>query len=160
MATITATKQRIRYTMLSVTINTNKAPSTAFEERAYTGELARFIRQVLGRTENWHTLLTVTPAPFEQTVDHIDVAAIGIERGPKNRRIHVHFVVTIQHHGSIDFKYHQRDWQSLVDRNVRYTRGSYVHVDLLNARHLNYSTKNAGTTKEILAEGAQLPLVW
>lgn len=144
--------------MLGITLNTNKAPATSYEELVYTSELSSFIRIELGNEDNWRPLVTVEPS--FAAIDNIDVSAIGIERGPKNHRIHAHFVVTIQHRGTVGWKYHQKDWQRLVNAKLWYTRGSYVSIQLLNSRQLNYTTKTAGTVTQLFAQGAQQPVVF
>lgn len=150
---------RIRYTMLAITINTNKAATTAAEELYLTNGLRRFISEVLGNPLNWRRLIPISP-DFS-AIDHIDVNAIGIERGPKRHRIHAHFVVTIQHHGKVllnrNMKY---KWQDLVNSKIEYTRGSNVQIDLLNSRHLNYVSKNSGGIKQIHTIGVQEPVIF
>ena len=129
----------------------------------YASQLADFFRNVLSKRENWKQLILIEPG-FE-AVDHIDISAIGIERGPKKHRIHAHFVVTIQHHGKVFWKgdwLHrgtgagsQRAWQDLVNKHIKYTRGSIASIQLLNSRQLNYTSKYAGSFREIASLGPQ-----
>lgn len=145
--------------MLAVTINTNKAPTNAAEEQWLTDGLRRFIQRDLAVVANWRRLVPVRPS-FE-AIDHIDVNAIGIERGPKRHRIHAHFVVTIQHHGSVRLnRFVRYKWQDLVNSKLPYTKGANVAVDLLNARHLNYVSKNSGTTRQLQQLGVQEAVVF
>lgn len=145
--------RRIRYTMLAVTINSNRAAATEETERLYKEELKRFIQQDLAQADNWRTLIRIEPG-FD-AIDHIDLSAIGIERGAKRHRIHAHFVVTIQHHGKVLWKYTQPAWQRLLNEKLQYTRGSNVSVDLMDSRALNYTNKNAGTVKQLASLGIQ-----
>lgn len=145
--------RRIRYTMLAVTINSNKAATTEEAERLYKDELKRFIQTDLAQGDNWRRLIRIEPG-FD-AIDHIDLSAIGIERGPKRHRIHAHFVVTIQHHGKILWRYTQRAWQQLINEKLRYTRGSNVSIDLMDSRSMNYTNKNAGTTRQLRSIGIQ-----
>lgn len=151
---------RIRYTMLAITINLNRAPKSAVEEEYLAGGLRRLVAVDLATTANWKLLLPVKPA-FE-AVDHIDIDAIGIERGPKRHRMHVHFVVTIQHHGRVELNRRlENTWRVWVnERMARYTNGSKVHIELLNARHLNYVSKTSGGIRQILSVGAQEPVLF
>jgi hypothetical protein len=143
---------RIRYTMLAVTLNSNKAATTAAEEQLYKQELARVIREDLSAANNWRELLPTTTT-FD-VIDHIDISAIGVERGGVRHRIHAHFVVTVQHHGKLLVP-KQRTWQDFFNRKLHFTKGSYAVVELMNARRLNYATKNAGTVKQLAAIGVQ-----
>lgn len=127
---------RIRYTMLLVTINTNKAPNTAMQEQFYIDGLREFIERTLNTVASWRTVLTVQPS-FD-AIDHIDVDAIGIERGEERHRMHAHFVVTIQHHGKVMLtKNTNWLWKKLADEN------------------LNYVTKTSGGIKQIATLGVQ-----
>ena len=139
--------------MLAVTINSNKAATTEEAERLYKDELKRFIQTDLAQGDNWRRLIRIEPG-FD-AIDHIDLSAIGIERGPKRHRIHAHFVVTIQHHGKILWRYTQRAWQQLINEKLRYTRGSNVSIDLMDSRSMNYTNKNAGTTRQLRSIGIQ-----
>lgn len=139
---------RVRYTVLAITINTNKAATTALQERAYKDDLERFIQIEFANPENYRTLLDVEPS-FE-SLDHIDISAIGIERGGIKHRIHVHFVLTIQHHGKVVLKKGlQKRWQEFVNERLTYSSGSNVTIDLMSGRFLNYAAKNIGTSKQI-----------
>lgn len=149
---------RTRYTMLAVTINTNKAATTAAQEQALKDDIADFIRVQLSLPSVWRQLISVSP-DFD-AVDHIDVSAIGIERGGRKRRIHAHFVVTIQHHGKVNWRGSQKRWQELMNSTMRYSQASNVSIDLLNARHLNYAVKHAGTTKTLAVLGIQDAIVF
>ena len=154
---------RVRFTMLAITINTNRAATTEEQEQWYTSQLAAFFQNVLSHREAWRSLIFIEPG--FSAVDHIDVSAIGIERGPKRHRIHAHFVVTIQHHGKIIWKGDWRKdgtgagtekaWQNLVNKYVKYTRGSKVNIQLINARQLNYTSKYSGSFREIASIGPQ-----
>lgn len=139
--------------MLLVTLNTNKAASTAAQERFYKDRLARFIRVELGSVESWRTLIRIEPS-FD-AIDHIDVSAIGVERGPKYHRIHAHFVVTIQHHGKVNFRYTQKRWQTLVNERLGFGTGTYAEVELLDARRLNYAVKTSGGKLRPVGGGIQ-----
>jgi len=144
---------RLRYTMLAVTINTNKAATTAAQEQALKDDLSRFISVQLALPEVWRKLINITPS-FD-VVDHIDVSAIGIERGGRKRRIHAHFVVTIQHRGKINWRGTQKAWQDAVNSTLQYTQASNVSIDLLNARHLNYAVKGVGAGAGTAGAGAK-----
>lgn len=146
--------------MLGVTINTNKAPNNAAEEAYYTDGLRRFISVDLADAVNWRRLLPFVDPDFS-AIDHIDVNAIGIERGPKRHMIHAHFVVTIQHHGKVRLnRYLEGHWQRFVTEKVRYTKGAYVHIQLLNSKHLNYVSKQSGTSKQLRQLGVQEAVVF
>lgn len=150
---------RVRYSMLAITVNTNRAATTAAEEDYYKRGLRKFIEIDLAVVDNWRRLLPMRP-DFS-AIDHIDVSAIGIERGPKRHRIHAHFVVTIQHHGQLRLnRFLKYKWQDLVNSKLEYTRGSNVQVDLLNSRHLNYVSKHSGGIKTILNLGVQEPVIF
>lgn len=143
---------RLRYTMLAVTINTNKAATTAAQEQALKDDVARFISVQLALPQVWRKLINITPS-FD-AVDHIDVSAIGIERGGRKKRIHAHFVVTIQHRGRINWRGTQKQWQEAMNTTMQYVHASNVSIDLLNARHLNYAVKGvggAGSKPKVLA---------
>ena len=123
--------------MLLVTINTNKAPNTAMQEQFYIDGLREFIERTLNTIDSWRRVLTVQPS-FNDAIDHIDVDAIGIERGEERHRMHAHFVVTIQHHGKVMLtKNTNWLWKKLADEN------------------LNYVTKNSGGIKQIATLGVQ-----
>ena len=153
---------RIRYTMLAITINTNKAATSAAQEQVLKEDLRRFVTERLTLPEVWAKLINITPS-FD-AVDHIDVSAIGIERGARRHRIHVHFVVTIQHHGKVNWRGTQRLWQTEVNSFLTYASSSNVSVDLLNARSLNYVTKGSGsgasTGKALAVLGVQEAVVF
>jgi hypothetical protein len=147
--------------MLAITVNTNKAATTAAQEQVLKEDLRRFITERLTLPEVWAKLINISPS-FD-AVDHIDVSAIGIERGGKRHRIHAHFVVTIQHHGSVNWRGTQRPWQAEVNSFLTYASSSNVSVDLLNARSLNYVTKGsgtAGTGKALAVLGVQEAVVF
>lgn len=148
---------RIRYTMLAITINTNKAATTAAQERVLKDDLRQFITTRLALPEVWQKLINITPG-FD-AVDHIDVSAIGIERGSRKHRIHAHFVVTIQHRGRINWRGTQRKWQAEVNANLHFVTASNVSVDLLNARSLNYTAKGHGG-KALAVLGVQEAVVF
>ena len=148
----------MRYTMLAITINTNKA---AAQEQVLKEDLRRFVTERLTLPEVWAKLINITPS-FD-AVDHIDVSAIGIERGARRHRIHVHFVVTIQHHGKVNWRGTQRLWQTEVNSFLTYASSSNVSVDLLNARSLNYVTKGSGSggvSKALAVLGVQEAVVF
>lgn len=149
---------RIRYTMLAITVNTNKAATTAAQEQVLKEDLRRFITERLTLPEVWAKLINISPS-FD-AVDHIDVSAIGIERGGKRHRIHAHFVVTIQHHGSVNWRGTQRPWQAEVNSFLTYASSSNVSVDLLNARSLNYISKGSGGGKALAVLGVQEAVVF
>lgn len=136
----------VKYTQLAVTINTNKAATTAFQERYLKEQLARFVRVDLGSVATWRKLINIEPS-FD-AVDHISIDAIGIERGDKLHRIHVHFVVTIQHHGRVSWKGMQRPLQNVVNERLPGVV-SYANINLLDTRRLNYAMKMAGTLRQI-----------
>lgn len=147
---------RIKYTMLNVTINTNKAPNTAAQEQYYGDRLREFVEQTLNTVDSWRRVLVVEPS-FDDAIDHIDVDAIGIERGDVRHRMHVHFVVTIQHHGKVMLNKNTNWlWKKLADEALPFAnRGCNVNVDLLNASYLNYTTKNAGNIRTLGSLGVQ-----
>lgn len=142
--------------MLLVTINTNKAPNTAMQEQFYIDGLREFIERTLNTVDSWRRVLTVQPS-FNDAIDHIDVDAIGIERGEERHRMHAHFVVTIQHHGKVMLtKNTNWLWKKLADENLKFAdRGCNVDVKLLNSSYLNYVTKNSGGIKQIATLGVQ-----
>lgn len=142
--------------MLLVTINTNKAPNTAMQEQFYIDGLREFIERTLNTVDSWRKVLTVQPS-FDDAIDHIDVDAIGIERGEERHRMHAHFVVTIQHHGKVMLtKNTNWLWKKLADENLKFAdRGCNVDVKLLNSSYLNYVTKTSGGIKQIATLGVQ-----
>lgn len=143
--------------MLAITINTNKAATTAAQERVLKDDLRQFITTRLALPEVWQKLINITPG-FD-AVDHIDVSAIGIERGSRKHRIHAHFVVTIQHRGRINWRGTQRKWQAEVNSSLHFVTASNVSVDLLNARSLNYTAKGHGG-KALAVLGVQEAVVF
>lgn len=147
--------KRVRYTMLNVTINTNKAPNTAAQEEYLSDGLREFVERTLASVASWKRVLTVRPS-FD-AIDHIDVDAIGVERGDEQHRMHVHFVVTIQHHGKVMLtKNTNWLWKKLADESLPYAdRGCNVNVQLLNASYLNYVTKHSGTLRQLGTLGVQ-----
>lgn len=146
---------RIRYTMLAVTVNTNKAPNTAMQEQFYIDGLRRFVEVTLNSVASWQRVLTVQPN-FD-AIDYINVDAIGVERGSERHRMHVHFVVTIQHHGKVMLtKNTNWLWKKLADESMRFAdRGCNVQVDLLNSSYLNYVTKHSGGLRQLSSIGVQ-----
>lgn len=147
---------RIKYTMFMVTINTNKAPNTAAQEQYYDDRLREFVEVTLNNVDSWRRVLTVQPS-FNDAVDHIDVDGIGIERGAERHRMHVHFVVTIQHHGKVMLNKNTNWlWKKLADEAMPFAnRGCNADVKLLNASYLNYTTKNAGSIRTLGSLGVQ-----
>ena len=142
--------------MLAVTINTNKAPNTAAQEQFYDDRLREFVERTLNTVDSWRQVLTVEPS-FDDAIDHIDVDAIGIERGEERHRMHVHFVVTIQHHGKVMLNKNTNwRWKKLADASMPFTnRGCNVDVKLMNASYLNYVTKSAGSIRQLASLGVQ-----
>lgn len=148
--------RRIRYTKLLVTINTNKAPNTAAQEQYYQDGLRRFVERTLNNVDSWRRVLTVEPS-FDDAIDFINVDAIGIERGSERHRMHVHFVVDIQHHGKVMLtKNSNWLWKKLADESMPFAdRGCNAQVELLNASYLNYMTKQSGNIRQLASLGVQ-----
>lgn len=150
---------RLRYSMLQVTINTNRAAVSAYQETQFMNELEVFFRTVLSMTSTWrdHNLIDITPS-FD-AVSTITLDAIGFERQPKYHKIHAHFTVTIAHRGKVSWRSPnaQRNWQDLVNRNLSFTNGSYVHVRGANSRSLNYISKEA---TRVYSDGVQDAIVF
>lgn len=144
--------------MFQVTINTNKAGKTARETNYIIELLREFIQVQLKKKEVWKSLINISPD--YSAVRKILVDAIGIEVGKKRRFVHTHFIVTIEHTGKVQYKYTQKKWQSEVNNFIPLLKGSYVMVQLLNSRALNYTAKYSGTRTEIRTLGVQKPIVF
>lgn len=142
--------------MFQVTINTNKAGNTEGETDYVIRLLKDFIAVQLKSSEIWKNLINI--APDYSAVRKINVDAVGIEVGPKRHFIHAHFIVTVEHTGKVQYKYTQKKWQTEVNNYIPIIKGSYVNVQLLNSRALNYAAKHSGTRTEILTLGVQKTL--
>lgn len=142
--------------MFQVTINTNKAGNTASETDYLIKLLKDFIARGLKNGEIWKKLINITPD--YSAVRKINVDAVGIEVGPKRHFIHAHFIVTVEHVGKVQYKYTQKKWQEAVNKHIPIIKGSYVNVQLLNSRALNYTAKHSGQRTEILTLGVQKTL--
>lgn len=149
---------RRRFTFWNVTVNTNHAANSAAEEQRIGDRLERFVRFELSKIENWRRIIRITPS-FD-AVERIRLDGIGIERGPRKHRMHVHMAVIVEHHGNIDHKHGQRQFQNLLKEKLPELRGAYVKMRLGNASSLNYTAKEHSTSKEIKQFGMRDAVVF
>ena len=149
---------RIRYTMFQVTINTNRAGKTA-RETAFLIEMVReFIQVQLKKSSVWRNLINIEPD--YSAVKKIKVDAVGIEVGTKRRFVHTHFIVLVEHTGKIQYKFTQKKWQTEVNNFMPLIKGSYVKVQLMSARAMNYTAKHSGKRTQIVNIGMQPTLTF
>lgn len=145
---------------MHVTLNTNHAGNTEAEVNDVINALRRFIQHDLAKIENWRELLIIEP-DFD-AVENVLVDAIGIEVGGKRHFIHVHFLVTVEHHGRMVVRGRgsQRPWQNLLRARIPYLRGAYASVTLHDSRALNYAAKTGEGDEQIVVHGIQEPVVF
>lgn len=136
-------RPRLRYSLLHVTINTNKSARSAFAETLIMNDLERFFTETLSEPSVWRENELIIIDDYD-SIENITVTGIGLEVSPKQKRVHAHCVVQISHRGKVSWRGTglQRRWQNLVNREVS-TNGSYVHISGANSRSLNYMSKDA-----------------
>jgi len=150
--------KRLRYTMWHVTVNSNFAPSSSLTERRMVARLKWFVKTVLGDASNWRALVKVEP-DFN-AVEAVRIDAIGIERGELMHRLHVHFVVTLEHRGKAYARYGREQYQALFKKHLPEIKNPYVSMQLMNASTLNYAMKKNATVEEIASVGIQPSVVF
>lgn len=131
---------RVRYSQYHVTINTNHAARTAAEEEDLSTRLQWVIQNVLSRPESWDGVFDIRPS-FD-SISTISLNGIGIQRGGRQHFIHTHFVLVVQHSGTIKRVY-QPVLQGVVHRAMPYLKGIYVKMTLMKANNLNYTAKES-----------------
>lgn len=130
--------RRLRVTKFAVLLNTNVT--------AHNGGVVVELLEDYLKNELWvpSTMVSLLPTRSGDPshILQVDVQAPSIEIGPKQGRVHAHFIVKVRHCDSVMIA----PVQGLMQRHVRANSvfyAAYVSVTLMDAKAENYALKEA-----------------
>ena len=134
-----------------VTINTNRSPTTEAEredlEQCLLSELEDYVFSVDGLGN-----LILFHEPGGRVLE-ADVSDAVIEQGPRMKRVHAHFVMSLLHTGHVNLAPMQRHWQEVLGQRLGFS--VYVNIALLeSSARKTYNLKDV-TDEEVARRAAR-----
>lgn len=140
---------RVRFTEFIVLVDTHYAPKTEAEEKALSDDLLAAVKEFCSVPVLRQVLLCEDVTKLRRK----QLTGASVELGDKYRRIHVHFVLNLEHETTIYLKHPNgrtvnrtcQDWF-----NERLGTSCFVSVALGDTRAKNYATKGQkGATDDV-----------
>ena len=138
----------LRYTDLFVTINSNRSAFNQEDEQMMLQFWKDFMENEIWTKEALEQLIVFYDAG---TVRRVDIMEPVVESGPRQHRIHSHFIMSIRHTGKVALGNMLRRWRLYINARVHgFSRGVNVQFQLLSSsRSKNYNLKQQERLGEI-----------